>query len=352
MKNFFIGLLLIASVAAVTEAYAITDYYWWDSSGYCPAENHFETLQEAANCSCAHSNGTNAIAINEANKTFSCVDPWWRTASQRTVECPGEQVYEASSQTCVDPAPPPEPDCASTLNQEITVNITYDPPHPVATCGGGCRYEHAGGVDAYVADHWVVNYIGVGQACTGDEDQQPTGDGGTGDSGTGDSGTGDTGTGDTGTGDTGTGDTGTGDTGTGDTGTGDTGTGDTGTGDTGTGDTGTGDTGTGDETTTEEYPAVEQPDNDQYSDLLDGVYDEWTGKLGTDDPGNPGFGNPLNIPAGGACSQVSFGIGSYMTTFPGSQGCTMLNSLKSILAWAVYVMTAFAIYHIALKRPE
>ncbi len=330
LLKFIIFVMLAVSSMQVSSA---TYTYYYDASGYCDAGLQFASAQEAGNCSCQASNGTNALAVTDGQQPqVQCVEPWWRNLSREEITCLDTEEYNYTTKQC-EPVPEEPTQCTagSEFNSQYTQAAT---DIPSTLCPSGCEYvlqtgacganpNTTGPDDAYYCE---VTYISTTNTCTVE-----------------------TGTGGTGTGDTGTGDTGTGDTGTGDTGTGDTGTGDTGTGGSGTGDTGTG---TGDETDTQEtYPSVPAADNDQYSSMLDGIYDDWTTTFGNDDPGIPNYTNPLNLPAGGSCSQLSFGIGSYMTTFPGSKGCSIMHSLQNILEWAVWIMTAYAVYWIALKKP-
>lgn len=101
----------------------------------------------------------------------------------------------------------------------------------------------------------------------------------------------------------------------------------------------------------EVYPTIPAPDNDQFSSMLDGIYDELTSGMGQDDPGDPGYSNPFNMPAASGCTQMTIGIGQFQTTFPGTDGCSRLATLRSYLEWALYILTAISIIAISLNRP-
>jgi hypothetical protein len=100
----------------------------------------------------------------------------------------------------------------------------------------------------------------------------------------------------------------------------------------------------------EEFPSVPEADNDQYSSQLDTIFDQLTEGMGQDDPGDPGFTNPLSMPSG-SCSQVSGTLFGHAFSFPGPTACTLLNKGKEILSWLFYLLTAVAIVHIALQKP-
>jgi hypothetical protein len=101
----------------------------------------------------------------------------------------------------------------------------------------------------------------------------------------------------------------------------------------------------------EEYPVIPDPDNDQYSSMLDGIYDELTAGMGQDDPGDPGFSNPLDGLASAGCQQISWNLMGHTTSFPGADGCNKLAQLRGYIEWALYIITAMSIIQIALRRP-
>jgi hypothetical protein len=60
--------------------------------------------------------------------------------------------------------------------------------------------------------------------------------------------------------------------------------------------------------------------------------------------------NPLDN-LGGACQSISFSMPNGETmVVPGTDGCSKLSTLKSILEWVVYVMLVFYAYNLATRR--
>ena len=100
-----------------------------------------------------------------------------------------------------------------------------------------------------------------------------------------------------------------------------------------------------------EYPDVPAEEPDKYSSMLEGIYDELVAGMGTDEVGEPGFTNPLEMPASSGCVQLPISIGPYQTTFPGPDGCSRFATLRGYIEWALYIITAMSVINIALARP-
>lgn len=95
--------------------------------------------------------------------------------------------------------------------------------------------------------------------------------------------------------------------------------------------------------------------------------DYFTGKLTTWDdfkdaiasPENVGSGDgawgdfdPFGWMASSSCQNLTFNFMGHQTTFPGADGCNRFEKLKSLLGWALYILTGLSLFEIATRRPE
>ncbi len=101
----------------------------------------------------------------------------------------------------------------------------------------------------------------------------------------------------------------------------------------------------------EKYPPVEDKGGEQYKDYLDGTgIDGLISDLGSDDPGLFSFSSPISNMSSG-CQSITTNFGNKVFTFPGNDGCQRLEQLKDIFAFVLYVLTAYSIFEIAIRRP-
>jgi len=96
---------------------------------------------------------------------------------------------------------------------------------------------------------------------------------------------------------------------------------------------------------------------DQFVSKLDGAWDTFKDSIST--PENVGSGDgawgdfdPFGWMASSSCQQLSFNFLGHLTTFPGADGCARFEHLKSLLGWALYILTGLSLFEIATRRPE
>jgi len=62
--------------------------------------------------------------------------------------------------------------------------------------------------------------------------------------------------------------------------------------------------------------------------------------------------NPLPDVPGSGCASVDFSIGGHNFSFPATQGgCDKLATLRQYLSWILYIMTAFYLFGLAMRKP-
>lgn len=94
----------------------------------------------------------------------------------------------------------------------------------------------------------------------------------------------------------------------------------------------------------EQMPGLPQPaDYQGFDDHISGI--------GGWDPGIASWSTSgWTVPEGGACSTVSFTIKGETLTIPSAEACSMLAKIRAIVAFFLYLGTAYLLYDIATRR--